>query len=541
MVSAMDNSDGEDTDGVAIKRSRVVLTKAVNQDSAKPERRPSVDFSRLAARAMAAAGAASSGGRSAGNAPAAKRPRPAVVQKAAAQDKDQTQPRPAAAGPVMGGFAGRILQSLGQGRRPEARPAARPATKLAPAKGRLKAPAPSRASEVQRSHRAPSPKLGHLEVLRSASPCSAEPPRKRPTQRPAPARGKASKRPQRSESSSPSRESSDSDDASESPAPVPKARPPSPKPQKKPKAGKTQAAARPAKKQRTAAAAKSVTKPPRAATTSPEGPEAVGPSPGTAPSRPVISASDEGSFQAAVLERLRSLCGEHEDAKVLAEYIVVMVAGSKGREEMAVELKPFFQDQAQAESFVDWVEECKFKFLTGQRNFPTPGRSHGADSFWAPAPVRTAPKSAPKEAPKEAPAKARLTPKEAPATAHAAAVRPGPNVAVTSRAVLQPNPQFDAGHAAQAASSSTAPAPQAASGSPAGSSAASLSSPGPPGNPVKRETLLENMTKQLQLILTKLNDKTLNDAMREKYQMLAQNIQVQMAKISKPQAAARRR
>mmetsp|Transcript_54104 Transcript_54104/g.116839 ORF Transcript_54104/g.116839 Transcript_54104/m.116839 type:complete len:394 (-) Transcript_54104:554-1735(-) len=58
--------------------------------------------------------------------------------------------------------------------------------------------------------------------------------------------------------------------------------------------------------------------------------------------RGVISAADEGTFQAAVLDRLRSLCGEHEDAKVLAEYIVVMVAGSKGREDMAVELRPFF-------------------------------------------------------------------------------------------------------------------------------------------------------------------------------------------------------
>lgn len=48
------------------------------------------------------------------------------------------------------------------------------------------------------------------------------------------------------------------------------------------------------------------------------------------------------------------------------------------------------------------------------------------------------------------------------------------------------------------------------------------------------------MTKQLQVILTKLNDKTLNDEMREKYQALAQNIQVQMAKISRPQAPKRR-
>merc|ERR1711972_132962 len=75
-----------------------------------------------------------------------------------------------------------------------------------------------------------------------------------------------------------------------------------------------------------------------------------------------------GGFQAAVLERLKCLCGEHDDAKVLAEYIVVMVAGNKGREDMASEMKPFFSDQAQADSFVEWVEECKWKFLTGGRS-----------------------------------------------------------------------------------------------------------------------------------------------------------------------------
>lgn len=87
-------------------------------------------------------------------------------------------------------------------------------------------------------------------------------------------------------------------------------------------------------------------------------------------SSPMPMSLEPGNFQTVVLNRLRSLCGETEDAKVLAEYIVVMVAGNKSRVEMAVELKPFFQDQAQAESFVEWVEECKWKFLTGG---PAPG------------------------------------------------------------------------------------------------------------------------------------------------------------------------
>merc|ERR1712232_934068 len=73
---------------------------------------------------------------------------------------------------------------------------------------------------------------------------------------------------------------------------------------------------------------------------------------------------------------------------------------------------------------------------------------------------------------------------------------------------------------------------------------AKVSSPRPgSGNPVRREKneLLENMTRQLQTILTKLGDRNLDDETREKYQILAQNIQTQMAKISKPQAPPRRR
>jgi len=58
--------------------------------------------------------------------------------------------------------------------------------------------------------------------------------------------------------------------------------------------------------------------------------------------------------------------------------------------------------------------------------------------------------------------------------------------------------------------------------------------------PARREKneLLESMTKQLQLILSKLNDKSLNDETREKYQTLAQTIQLQMAKITKPKVSA---
>ncbi|CAE8585616.1 unnamed protein product, partial [Polarella glacialis] len=156
-------------------------------------------------------------------------------------------------------------------------------------------------------------------------------------------------------SASPSRHSSSSSSSPspDRPVPSPKAPPPvaaipvATRPAKRP---------RPATPPKAAAARKTVAaSPPRPpASASLSALTSTPPKRKTAPL--VLSADDEGSFQAAVLDRLCTLCGENDDAKVLAEYIVVMVAGSKGREEMSVELKPFFQDQAQAESFVEWVE-----------------------------------------------------------------------------------------------------------------------------------------------------------------------------------------
>lgn len=53
-----------------------------------------------------------------------------------------------------------------------------------------------------------------------------------------------------------------------------------------------------------------------------------------------------------------------------------------------------------------------------------------------------------------------------------------------------------------------------------------------------KQQLLLSMTQQLQLILTKLNNKSITDEMREKYQALAQNIKRQMSKISQPKASS---
>jgi len=239
-----------------------------------------------------------------------------------------------------------------------------------------------------------------------------------------------------------------------------------------------------------------------------------------------MSADDEGTLQAAVLNKLRDLCGEHEDAKVLAEYIVVMVAGNKGKDEMALELMPFFPDQAQADAFVDWVVDCKGKSAAGDvASTPPAGGEAHASSFTISADALSA----------EAAAKSALISASSSSEAFAAAadlrtapgsasvaVRPGPHVAVTSRVVLQPNPSFAGSTAAPAASTSTS--------SIAVATAASRSD----SNPVKANKLLENMTKQLQTILTKLSDKSLNDTKREKYQALAQNIQMLLSRHRAP-------
>jgi len=218
--------------------------------------------------------------------------------------------------------------------------------------------------------------------------------------------------------------------------------------------------------------------------------------------------SPNSGFQAAVTEKLQALCGEHEDAKVLAEYIVVMAAGNKGREEMAGELQDFFPDKTQVKEFVKWVEECKWKFLTG-------GPS---------------PQMAPSKAPQSGAGSLRNgSASSAASKPHDTQVRPGH--VVTRRVSLQPHPSF---------AESSSPAPPPANNPPppvrsAVASGAMLASP-VASSPSKREKneLLESMTQQLQLILTKLSDRTLNDETREKYQALAQSIQTQMAKISRP-------
>mmetsp|Transcript_114857 Transcript_114857/g.228585 ORF Transcript_114857/g.228585 Transcript_114857/m.228585 type:complete len:530 (-) Transcript_114857:118-1707(-) len=248
---------------------------------------------------------------------------------------------------------------------------------------------------------------------------------------------------------------------------------------------------------------------------------------------------DETSFQAAVLERLWAMCGQHEDAKVLAEYVVVMVAGNKGRDEMTLELKPFFQSEAQACSFVDWVEEAKWRFLTGgPTGEPQLDRQGGVVvgciSADAPRPASYARSRA------SAPVVSRLD--------RRAHIQRLPNAGTVFE--VGSNLWHPAHVAAAVKRSSMHANPtqlvHAAAAVWPGHLSLGRSDGAPQRSPsaveVRRERneLLVSMTRQLQQILPKLSDRSLSHAAREKYQDLAHSIQAQMAKLTGSQGKRRR-
>eukprot|EP00913_Durusdinium_trenchii_P011922 g11199.t1 len=122
----------------------------------------------------------------------------------------------------------------------------------------------------------------------------------------------------------------------------------------------------------------------------------------------------------------------------------------------------------------------------------------------------------------------RLAAKSAEALAGPKTVRQGPHVAVTSRVVLQPNPNFDASPSARAIK---APAPVSSPlKSPLKSPLSKVPSTRPYVMPPRHSAeaqqvqLLGEFTKTLQSILTKLQNTELPDSQREKYQAMADKI-----------------
>lgn len=257
---------------------------------------------------------------------------------------------------------------------------------------------------------------------------------------------------------------------------------------------------------------------------------------------------DETSFQAAVLERLWAMCGQHEDAKVLAEYVVVMVAGNKGRDEMTLELKPFFQSEAQACSFVDWVEEAKWRFLTGgptgQQQLDGQedvllGRT-SADGPWPALSTRSR-ASAPMGSRLDRKANIQRSPNAGSVFEVGANPWPSAHVAAAvERGSVHMNPTRIGGSPLAAQSAHAAASVWLRRPSLGQSEGAPQRPPSAVEVRRERNELLVSMTRQLQQILPKLSDRSLSDAAREKYQDLAHSIQAQMAKLTGPQAKRRR-
>jgi len=284
----------------------------------------------------------------------------------------------------------------------------------------------------------------------------------------------------------------------------------------------------------------------------------------TAPGGKGPQIADDPAFQAVIHARLKELCGEfHDDAEVLAEYIFIMIKGNKGSADMVEELMPFLEDQEAAENFVSWVEETKSQ-MQSEHNGASPATGSGKVGAARAASRRTAARSAasvaasgPKRqkaavaarqaAPPSSSSESSTGGESAAIAAAAGRTRPRPLTAVTAKCVLRPHPDLGK-QAVDSVSSSSAssPPPAVSSGGPprrTPSAAAaqfqkSVAAPNISKAAVKRDKkeLLANMTKQLQVILAKLQDKGLNDETRDKYQALAQTIQLQMFNLSNPAA-----
>mmetsp|Transcript_49637 Transcript_49637/g.91632 ORF Transcript_49637/g.91632 Transcript_49637/m.91632 type:complete len:510 (-) Transcript_49637:162-1691(-) len=263
--------------------------------------------------------------------------------------------------------------------------------------------------------------------------------------------------------------------------------------------------------------------------------------------------ADDPEFQAVIHSRLKELCGEfHDDAEVLAEYIFIMIKGNKSSQDMVEELMPFLEDQEAAETFVSWVQETKATMQTnGSRAAPAsgiPALRPAAQRKVARGGSKRPQAAVARQAAPRSYSSASSTGDES-AAAAVPSLRPRPLTAVTAKCVLRPHPELQdldkqAVDSISSSSASSAP-PRRPPVAPSPVGAAPRRPPAAPAPfhktaanvskaAVKRDKkeLLANMTKQLQVILTKLSDKDLTDDVRDKYQALAQTIQLQMFNLS---------
>eukprot|EP00747_Dinoflagellata_sp_TGD_P036952 gnl/TRDRNA2_/TRDRNA2_138799_c1_seq1.p1 gnl/TRDRNA2_/TRDRNA2_138799_c1~~gnl/TRDRNA2_/TRDRNA2_138799_c1_seq1.p1 ORF type:complete len:451 (+),score=95.87 gnl/TRDRNA2_/TRDRNA2_138799_c1_seq1:79-1353(+) len=224
----------------------------------------------------------------------------------------------------------------------------------------------------------------------------------------------------------------------------------------------------------------------------------------------------------SVLRHLHTMCGKTEDAEVLAEFVVVMVTERKTPSEMIKEIAEFHD---QAEPFVIWVEKTKEEILARARREARMMADSISDSNTGAVQVGAQSKT---------PRRAQLRPNphsgDAPRPGHNGSARVLEKDAssekrffvVNDRLVLQPNAQ----HGGNGTVSSEA----AGLG---GASSGSCSVAGPAQSPAERKMeLLAKMTQQLKGILSKLSTKGLDDDARERFQTMAQSIQMQMASLT---------
>lgn len=282
-----------------------------------------------------------------------------------------------------------------------------------------------------------------------------------------------------------------------------------------------------------------------------------------------LNESEQHEFKETVLDELHSLHIDVDDAELVSDFISVHVWDKKQTHQDIVKELQFLGKEA--EPFVRWVEGYKDKVSTktlgaqaGLRAQLTPNQLSDAASHAAPISSSSL-KSA---------LASRTTPRRAAAPSKSLSRTPkgttqNPHVVVTKRLVLQPNPVLnpdnekdDSGseesqspppsvpppsrkRVVQAQVVQASPPPLSGSSRSSSSSCSSVSSghedsarpaqaPGGPSADEKRMNLLGEMTNKLQAILAKLSDKTLDDLSREKYQALAETIQITMSKMSSP-------
>lgn len=218
-----------------------------------------------------------------------------------------------------------------------------------------------------------------------------------------------------------------------------------------------------------------------------------------------LDQEEQNEFKAKVRNQIRLLPVDvdHHDAEMVVDFIALMLENNKTRKEMVEELGSFLKDHTS--SFVDWIEVCKMETLSSCRSSKV----------------------------EKARPRAQLTANtmgDPPVFQDSQKGKETDYVVVTKKIVLQPSGQ--ANRSGRSRSRSSSATHSASSGSSSAAEGEAEAVPDGPTADEKRMTLLSEFTTKLQVILSKLSDKSLDDLSREKYQALAEQIQSNISKVS---------